>query len=64
MNVTILHLSAVFQKQEMATQKLQEEIAAKEKIAARCNVSIAGCVKQIGYNPKQFEDGKALVTND
>lgn len=32
MNVTILHLSAVFQKQEMATQKLQEEIAAKEKI--------------------------------
>ena len=44
MNVIILHLSAVFQKQEMATQKLQEEIAAKEKIVARCNVSVAGFV--------------------
>eukprot|EP00435_Cladocopium_sp_Y103_P070669 s656_g35.t1 len=46
MNVMILHLSAVFQKQEMATQKLQEEIAAKEKIVKETE-SLLGAARRL-----------------
>ena len=52
MSVIVLHLGALLQKQEMATQKLREEVCIKEKIVKETDAWVLldrFCAKSLGF---------------